>query len=84
MWLFMAQRLRVHEWCRGKGFNWQESTRPITAMCKAASGQPAQHARSAMARAVLLTRPMKDLLFVAATGAFFALAWIYTKSFDRL
>jgi hypothetical protein len=28
--------------------------------------------------------PMKDLLFVAVSGAFFALAWIYTKSFDRL
>jgi hypothetical protein len=27
---------------------------------------------------------MKDLVFVAVTAAFFALAWIYTKSFDRL
>jgi hypothetical protein len=27
---------------------------------------------------------MKDLLFVAITAAFFALGWIYAKSFDRL
>jgi hypothetical protein len=27
---------------------------------------------------------MKDLLFVVVTAAFFALAWIYAKSFDRL
>jgi len=27
---------------------------------------------------------MKDLLFVVVTGAFFALAWLYTKSLDHL
>jgi hypothetical protein len=27
---------------------------------------------------------MKDLLFVAVTAAFFALAWVYVKSFDHL
>jgi len=27
---------------------------------------------------------MKDLLFVALSVAFFALAWVYAKSFDHL
>jgi len=27
---------------------------------------------------------MKDLLFVSVCAAFFALAWLYAKSFDRL
>jgi len=27
---------------------------------------------------------MKDLLFVSVSAAFFALAWLYAKSFDRL
>jgi hypothetical protein len=27
---------------------------------------------------------MKDLLFVVITVAFFALAWVYAKSFDHL
>jgi len=27
---------------------------------------------------------MKDLLFVIVTSAFFALAWLYTKSLDQL
>jgi hypothetical protein len=27
---------------------------------------------------------MNDLVFVAITVAFFALAWIYARSFDRL
>jgi hypothetical protein len=28
--------------------------------------------------------PMKDLVFVVVTAAFFAVTWIYAKSFDRL
>jgi len=27
---------------------------------------------------------MKDLLFVGVTLAFFALSWLYARSFDRL
>jgi len=27
---------------------------------------------------------MKDLLFVAITVGFFALSWLYARSFDRL
>jgi len=27
---------------------------------------------------------MKDLLFVGITVAFFAVAWLYARSFDRL
>jgi hypothetical protein len=30
------------------------------------------------------TSVMKDLVFVGVTVAFFALAWLYTKSLDRL
>jgi len=28
--------------------------------------------------------PMKDFIFVVGTIAFFAVAWIYAKSFDHL
>jgi hypothetical protein len=30
------------------------------------------------------TVPMKDLVFVVVTAAFFAAGWLYAKSFDRL
>lgn len=30
------------------------------------------------------TLPMKDVLFVIVTTAFFAVAWVYAKSFDQL
>jgi hypothetical protein len=33
---------------------------------------------------VLKTRTMKDIALVGVSVAFFLVAWIYTKSFDRL
>jgi len=27
---------------------------------------------------------MKDVLFIVVTAAFFAVAWVYAKSFDQL
>jgi hypothetical protein len=33
---------------------------------------------------MLLLRGMKDLVFVCATLAFFALGWLYVRALDRL
>jgi hypothetical protein len=30
------------------------------------------------------TQPMKDLLFVGLTVAFFAVSWLYARTFDHL
>lgn len=30
------------------------------------------------------TLPMKDVLFVVVTTAFYAVVWVYAKSFDHL
>jgi hypothetical protein len=31
-----------------------------------------------------LTRRMKDIVFLGVTAAFFALSWLYVKSFDHI
>lgn len=37
-----------------------------------------------MARAMLIEPGMKDVAFLMVTVAFFAVTWLYAKSFDRL
>jgi hypothetical protein len=41
-------------------------------------------AATPVARPMLIGPVMKDILFIVATSAFFAVAWAYAKSFDHL
>jgi hypothetical protein len=45
---------------------------------------PREAAASAVARPMLLSTGMKDLVFVAVTFAIFALGWLYVRALDRL
>jgi hypothetical protein len=49
--------------------------------------EPARRRKPAdpwVARPMLYTAGMKDLVFVCATFAFFALGWLYVRALDRL
>jgi hypothetical protein len=48
------------------------------------AGEAGSLASRFVARRMLKYPLMKDLLFIGITIAFFAVGWLYTKSFDRL
>jgi hypothetical protein len=37
-----------------------------------------------LARSMLLPAPMKDIVLIGVSVAFFALSWLYVKSFDHI
>ena len=57
-------------------------------MCNLSSGDAGVPMARALAWTLLLDGGarihMKDVLFVVVTVAFFALGWVYARSFDRL
>lgn len=60
-------------------------------MCRTA-GEPSPRVRARasenavgrVAHAMLIRFAMKDLLFVALTGGFFVVTWLYAKALDHL
>ncbi len=69
--------------------------RPAVSLCSRAPGgslcfasqssaAPRVSARRVVARAMQRQERMKDLVLIGVSVAFFALSWIYSRSFDRL
>lgn len=68
---------------------------PAVSLCSRASGRslcfanqwcpaPQVSAREVVACAMQRRTRMKDLVLIGVSVAFFALSWIYARSFDRL
>lgn len=51
--------------------------------CRSASEWPFNRG-SRLAHPMLKGSVMKDLMFILVTGAFFAVCWLYARSFDHL